>query len=141
MPMPMRLTRRQNEEQEQRDHTDDDAVTVRGFDADLVVTHYGTMMIEQEGGFTAFVKGSLGFRRDPRLSGFTELLERLTEQRPAITPPPPGMKWCSGGHWVEVAGFSPDPRNRDGLHSHCKACRAEHARRMRAAQAAHKASK
>ena len=40
-------------------------------------------------------------------------------------------KWCSGcGDWVNKRGFSEDKRNADGLHVHCKTCRAEHQRKL-----------
>lgn len=48
-----------------------------------------------------------------------------------------GKKWCSccdTWRWKEL--FSPDARYRDGLHPHCKPCRAEHQRRLYALQKA-----
>ncbi len=55
----------------------------------------------------------------------------IFDLNPGIKMIPPGKKWCSTcGEWVKVEGYSPDKRNRDGLHSSCKMCRAEHARKI-----------
>lgn len=48
-----------------------------------------------------------------------------------------GKKWCSCcDTWRDKSLFSADDRYRDGLHPHCKPCRAEHARRLYALQKA-----
>lgn len=55
----------------------------------------------------------------------------IKEFEPTLYPAHPGEKWCSAkDHWIELDGFSDDKRNRDGKQNLCKACRAEHARRM-----------
>lgn len=51
---------------------------------------------------------------------------------PEIQPVRPGEKWCSDcGEWKATGRFSPRADTYDGLHPHCKDCRAAHARKMR----------
>lgn len=48
-----------------------------------------------------------------------------------VFPNMPGYRYCSGcGEWVSEKGFSPRADSRAGFASHCKECRAEHARKM-----------
>ena len=50
---------------------------------------------------------------------------------PEITLIPKDSKFCINcGDWVKRDGFSPDKRSRDGLHTWCKSCRNEQARRI-----------
>lgn len=53
----------------------------------------------------------------------------IKEFEPTIYPAQVGKKWCCNcDNWVNLDGFSPKATSRDGLQSHCKGCRAEHAR-------------
>lgn len=50
---------------------------------------------------------------------------------PTLYQAPLDSKFCSAcGEWVKRKGFSPDMRNHDGLHAHCKECRNGHARKI-----------
>ncbi len=62
----------------------------------------------------------------------TQLLRHEEKNfEPTIYTPPPDSKFCGGcGEWVKRKGFSPDPRNKDGLQAHCKTCRNAHARHL-----------
>ena len=55
----------------------------------------------------------------------------IYELNPYIKPAPPNSKYCINcGEWRGKDRFSPDSRARDGLHSWCKMCRNEQARRI-----------
>lgn len=83
----------------------------------------------------AYVQKSGFANRQPREIEVWEHLisgvKPTDDRAPLIFDTPQGMKWCSRcGDWVSVRGFSPDLRNRDGLQSWCKTCRAEHKRKL-----------
>ena len=70
-------------------------------------------------------------RRQPRDMYNPPNIIDIFDINPNIRMIPAGKKWCSAcGDWVDRKGFSEDRRNHDGLQSHCKSCRAEHARKM-----------
>lgn len=77
------------------------------------------------------VQAQLGGSRQPRDYYNPPNVIDIWELNPHINKIPQGKKWCSAcGEWVDKVKFSEDQRNRDGLHSHCKVCRADHARRL-----------
>lgn len=81
----------------------------------------------------AWVQASQITHRDPRIDDdeTIRLMRRLQGVGESIIPIPEGKKFCSCcGDWVKTDAFSPNKSNRDGLHSHCKLCRADHARKM-----------
>lgn len=85
-----------------------------------------TCTVRDNASTSIVISGSKRYPRDLGLR-FGEAVEVvvLLEVRPL-------EKFCSGcGEWRLKSYFSPDTRNLDGLHSHCKACRNDHMRKMR----------
>ena len=92
-----------------------------------------TLPVEQDGGEKAVIQISKGMiSRQPHATdekkAYTKEMRRFET---TVYPNKPGFKYCTQcGEWVSMKGFSPKSDNRDGLHSHCKECRAEHERMM-----------
>ena len=79
----------------------------------------------------SIVQTGRSIKRQPRDMYNPPNVIDIFDINPNIRMIPAGKKWCSAcGDWVDRKGFSEDPRNHDGLQSHCKSCRAEHARKI-----------
>lgn len=80
----------------------------------------------------ATVQVSRSINRQPRYTDEKKAYRHAIRRfETTIFPNMPGYKYCSGcGEWVKNEGFSPRPDTTDKMASHCKECRAEHARMM-----------
>lgn len=92
-----------------------------------------TIPVEQDGGLSTVVQISKGMisRQPHATDGNKAYAKEMRRFETTIYPNKPGFKYCTQcAEWVSIKGFSPKSDNRDGLHSHCKECRAEHERLM-----------
>lgn len=81
--------------------------------------------------FATVQKSRAGSREPQDTNLWDHMIKHATPYETLIFDVPEGKKWCSNcGDWVNRAGFSPDKRNKDGLHVWCKTCRADHAQKM-----------
>lgn len=77
------------------------------------------------------IQAQLGGSRVPRDYYDPPNVIDLWDVNPEIKTTPLGTKYCVNcGDFVMKEKFSPDKRSRDGLHTWCKACRNEQARRF-----------
>lgn len=111
---------------------------MRDYDDELVIVGLGVIAVWQDDTTTAFVRASVGFRRDPRLR---EVFMMDARQARDWTPDGrdprdehrDGEKYCLAcGEWKSVDDYTPKDGARDGLHPYCKACRARMQREKRA---------
>jgi hypothetical protein len=100
------------------------------------VTLKTKMVAVEQAGFKppyAWVTTSRVINRNPALQDAEAAMVRAINaaKRTIIYPNQPGYRYCSGcAEWVAVENFSPKATMHDKLHSHCKPCRARHAKRM-----------
>ena len=83
----------------------------------------------------AYVQKSGFANRQPReIEVWEHLINGVNvsdNRTPLIFEKPAGCEWCSHcGEWRLKDRFSPDKRNRNGLDTICKYCRAEHKREI-----------
>lgn len=101
---------------------------------DMITTRVRPVVVEQMGSWPPFaiVQASGYTGRPPRWTDENALLRRALKTFEAtVYSIPEGHKWCGTcGDVRRKDRFTADRRNRDGLHSTCNYCRAEHSRRM-----------
>lgn len=86
---------------------------------------------DRQNPLVSVVQVQMGGNRKPKDPNNPPNVIDLFDLNSYIKPSPKGKKYCSHcGEWVKFEGFSADARNWDGLQSHCKYCRAEHARKI-----------
>ena len=114
----------------------DNIIQLDFFDSMLDCVTLGTkeIAVEQAGSWPpyAMVVSSRVWPRDPRAHEETvKHMERLALLQLSIYDNHPDEKYClQCGEWRKKTRYTADERNRDGLHSWCNFCRAEHARKM-----------
>lgn len=111
-----------------------DRPLVDDYGLDRITSKVGTIAVYQ--GFIdgvdefAYVQKSRFAGRQPKEIDIFAHTIRSAKQS-LIFDTPEGCAWCSHcGEWRLKDRFSPDKRNRNGLHVWCKTCRNDHERKM-----------
>ncbi len=81
--------------------------------------------------YAVVIESGFKRRKPAYVNEWAHLIRSLKNFEATVYEVPEGCAFCSNcGEWRLKNRFSQDKRNHNGLHSWCKACRADHERRM-----------